>query len=225
MNFDIGGLIVTSFTFNQQTSISLREKVTNDIRNAILKGELKSGSRLKENDIADQMGVSRGPVREAIRQLEREGLLITYPYRETVVADIEVDEVKEILIPIRLHLEGFVIKRYIEQMDEPFFEQLQQVIHQMSSCFEENQMDQLIELDVQFHEIIINRASERTVLMTWKSILNQTRIHFIKNVRYYDNNRIVKDHQDLLDKLMTKDLDMILLELQRHLEGEESFLF
>ena len=86
-------------------------------------------------------------------------------------------------------------------------------------------MDQLIELDVQFHEIIINRASERTVLMTWKSILNQTRLHFIKNVRYYDNNRIVKDHQDLLDKLMTKDMDMILLELQRHLEGEESFLF
>lgn len=216
---------MASFTFNQQTSISLREKVTNDIRNAILKGELKSGSRLKENDIADQMGVSRGPVREAIRQLEREGLLITYPYRETVVADIEVDEVKEILIPIRLHLEGFVIKRYIEQMDTPFFEQLQQVIHRMSSCFEENQMDQLIELDVQFHEIIINRASERTVLMTWKSILNQTRLHFIKNVRYYDNNRIVKDHQDLLDKLMTKDMDMILLELQRHLEGEESFLF
>ena len=216
---------MSSFTFNQQSGISLREIVTNEIRNAILKGELKSGSRLKEIDIAEQMGVSRGPVREAIRQLEREGLLITYPYRETVVADIEVDEVKDILIPIRLHLEQFVIKRYIEQMDPPFFEKLQQVVHQMSSCFEENQLDQLIELDVQFHEMIINRATERTVLMTWKSILNQTRLHFIKNVNYYTNNQIVKDHQILLDKLMTKDLDSILLELQRHLEGEESFLF
>jgi len=216
---------VTSFTFNQQTNISLRERVTNDIRDAILKGELKSGSRLKEADIADQMGVSRGPVREAIRQLEREGLLITYPYRETVVADIEVDEVKDILIPIRLHLERFVIKRYIEEMDTSFFEQLQQIIDRMSDCLEQNQVNQLIELDVQFHEMIINKATERTVLMTWTSILNQTRLHFIKNGHYYTNNRIVTDHQLLLDKLITKDLDAILLELQRHLEGEQSFLF
>lgn len=214
-----------SFTFNQQSNISLREKVTNDIRDAILKGELKSGSRLKEIEIAEQMGVSRGPVREAIRQLEREGLLISYPYRETVVADIEVDEVKDILIPIRLHLEGFVIKKYIDRMDEAFFAGLQRIVDQMSTCYQEKQMDRLIELDVQFHEKLIHFASERTVLMTWNSILNQTRLHFIKNVRYYADDLIVTDHQALLDKLMTKDLDMILPELQRHLKGEESFLF
>lgn len=214
-----------SFTFNQQSNISLREKATNDIRDAILKGELKSGSRLKETDIAEQMGISRGPIREAIRQLEREGLLITHAYRETVVADIEVDEVKDILIPIRLHLEWFVIKKYIERMDEAFFAELQLIVNRMSACYRENQMDQLIELDVRFHEKLINFASERTVLMTWNSILNQTRLHFIKNVRYYADDRIVTDHQALLDKLKTKDPDMILPELQRHLKGEESFLF
>jgi DNA-binding GntR family transcriptional regulator len=216
---------VKSFTFNQQTNISLRERVTNHLRDAILKGELISGSRLKEKDVADQMGVSRGPVREAIRQLEREGLLDTHPYRETVVADIGTDEVKEILIPIRLYLEWFVIKKYMDQFDDAFYEELQQVVNEMSICFKNNKMDQLIELDIQFHAMLIKVASERTVLMSWNSLLNQTRLHFIKNIRYYADDRIVTDHQILLDKLKTKKPDIILPELQRHLKGEESFLF
>ncbi|MBP1989438.1 GntR family transcriptional regulator [Paenibacillus eucommiae] len=216
---------MTSFTFNQQSNISLREKVTNDIRNAILKGELQPGSRLKEIDIAVQMGVSRGPIREAIRQLEREGLLITYPYKETVVADIDVEEVKDILIPIRFHLEWYVIKKYIHQMNEAFFDQMQQIIESMDVNLKENNRDRLVELDVQFHETIIGLAPERTVILTWKSILNQTRLHFIKNVGYHNNDKIVKDHQALLDKLITKDLELIQQELQYHMEGEESFLF
>jgi len=216
---------VSGFTFNQQSNISLREKVTNEIRNAILKGELAAGSRLKEADIAEQMGVSRGPIREAIRQLDREGLLVTHPYRETVVADIGVDEVKQILIPIRLHLEWFVINRYIGKMDEAFFDGLQTVVNEMSACFQNKQTDRLVELDVRFHEMIVGFASERTVTMTWNSILNQIRLHFIKNARYYADNRIVADHQILLDKLKAGDTDAILAELQQHLKGEQSFLF
>ncbi|MCD9021550.1 GntR family transcriptional regulator [Cohnella silvisoli] len=216
---------MAGFTFDQQSNISLREKVTNDIRNAILTGELQSGSRLKEMDIAEQMGVSRGPIREAIRQLEREGLLISYPYRETVVADITIDEVKDILIPIRMHLEWFVIQRYIHQMDDSFIAQLQQIVDRMTLCFKEGKLEQLVELDMLFHETLINLAVERTVLMTWRSILNQTRLHFIKNIRYYSNDTIVQDHQTLLDKLASKDMDSILEELQHHMKGDESFLF
>lgn len=216
---------MTGFTFEQQNNISLREKVTNDIRNAILRGELKSGSRLKEMDIAQQMGVSRGPVREAIRQLEREGLIISYPYRETVVADISVDEVKDILIPIRLHLEWFVIQKYIAQMDDAYFAKLQQIVDQMALCHREGHFEQIVELDMQFHESIINLAVERTVLMTWRSILNQTRLHFIKNIRRYSNESIVQYHQSLLDQLASKDLDRIYEELQHHMKGDESFLF
>lgn len=214
-----------SFTFTRQASMSLREKITNDIRNAILKGELKSGSRFKEIEIARQMGVSRGPVREAIRQLEREGLLVTTPYRETVVADIALEEVKEILIPIRYQLESFVIRHYIEGVEAPFFDGLQEIVDLMAAAYELGQRDRLIELDVRFHEAIVMLAAERTVRMTWNSILNQTRLHFIKNVRYYADDTIVRDHRTLLDKLRAKDPDAIMHELDRHLRGDASFQF
>lgn len=214
-----------TFTFEQQNNVSLREKVTNDIRTAILNGELQSGSRLKETEIAEQMGVSRGPIREAIRQLEREGLLISYPYRETVVADINIDEVKDILVPIRLHLESFVIRRYITQVDEAFIAQMQGIVDRMALCYEERKLDKMVELDVLFHETIISLAAERTVWMTWRSILNQTRLHFIKNTPHLATEAYFKDHQKLLNVIASKDLELILVELRLHLDGDESFLF
>src|SRR5690606_2853928 len=104
---------MNSFMFQQKTNVSLRERVTEDIREAILQGNIKPGEMLKENDISLQMGVSKGPVRDAIRQLEREGLLMTKPYQGIIVSDLNIKEVKEVIIPIRFNLEWFVIKNYI----------------------------------------------------------------------------------------------------------------
>lgn len=161
---------------------------------------------------------------EAIRQLEREGLLIAHPYRETVAA-IHIDEVKDILIPIRHHLEWYVMQKYIGQMDASFLAKLQQIVDRMAACFTEKKLDQIVELDDLFHETIIDLAVERTVLMTWRSILNQTRLHFIKNARYYSNAQMVKDHQKLLDSMASKNLELISQELQYHMKGDEAFLF
>lgn len=213
------------FTFSQKKSISLREQITNTIRTAILKGEIAAGSRLKENEIAEQMGVSRAPVREAIRQLEREGILISYPYRETVVADISTEEVQDILVPIRMHLEWFVVKKYAALMDDAFIGKLQHIVDQMAACYRDAELDQLVELDMLFHDTLINLATERTILMTWNSIQNQTKLHFIKNIRYYARDTIVGDHQALLDSLASRDLPRILEELRMHMKGDKSFLF
>ncbi|MFD0959160.1 GntR family transcriptional regulator [Paenibacillus chungangensis] len=213
------------FTFKKQKNISLREQITNDIRTAILKGEIPAGSRLKESDISQQMGVSRAPVREAIRQLEREGILISYPYRETVVADISLDEVKDILIPIRMHLEEFVARKYLKQIDDAFIEKLQQIINQMERSYQDANLDELVELDMLFHDTWISLAQERTVLMTWRSIQNQTKLHFIKNIRHYASDTIVQDHQALLDSLASGNLDRISEELRLHLSGAKAFQF
>lgn len=217
-------IVLDSFQFDIQTNISLRERVTNDIRHAILNGQLMPGERLKEAHISKQMGVSRGPVREAIRQLEREGLLISQPYKETVIADINIEEVRDVLIPIRFHLEWFVIINYIEQMDSYFFEKLQSIINQMVEPINQDSLHHLVELDVAFHETIIGFSKEKTVKMTWQSILNQIRLHFIKNIKFFDKENLKNDHQQLLNKLKTKNLKLIQDELLHHMEGDESFL-
>lgn len=209
--------------FKQQANVSLREKVTNDLRDAILNGFLQPGQRIKEMEIAEQMGISRGPVREAIRHLEREGLLISYPYKETVVADLNVEEVQQILLPIRYHIETFVLKRYAHQFDDTFYGRLQSVIDRMKAAEETENYSKLVELDIEFHETIIEQAVERTVIITWRSIVNQIRLHFSKNLRYQHEN-IVADHQSLLESFRTKDPDKIQAAMSRHLDSEENLL-
>lgn len=214
---------MNDFMFKQQSNISLREKVTNDLRTAILSGFIQPGQRIKEMEIAEQMGISRGPVREAIRHLEREGLLISYPYKETVVADLNVDEVQKILLPIRFHLETFVLQRYADQFDESFFGRLQSIIDRMNTALESGDHHVLVDLDIEFHETIISLAIERTVVVTWRSIVNQIRLHFTKNLRFqYD--QIAAEHQALLDTFRMKDQDSIQQAMRQHLDSEDNFL-
>jgi DNA-binding GntR family transcriptional regulator len=215
---------MTQFTFKQQANTSLREKVTHDLREAILSGNLQPGTRIKEMDIAEQMGVSRGPIREAIRQLEREGLLLSFPYKETVVADLDADEVKNILIPIRFHIEWFVVKRYLDQMDSSFFAKLQDIINQMKTALASGEKSRLVDLDIQFHQAILDMSTERTVMLTWQSIVNQIRLHFTKNLPFYDLNHMEKDHQELMDAFKTKDLDQIQQAIVKHLDSDDNLL-
>jgi len=214
---------MSDFAFKQQANVSLRERVTNDLRDAILNGHIAPGQRIKEMEIAEQMGISRGPVREAIRHLEREGLLISYPYKETIVADLDVEEVQQILLPIRYHIETFVLKRYAEQFDEAFYSRLQQVIDRMKAAEISGEFGKLVELDIEFHETIIEQAVERTVIITWRSIVNQIRLHFSKNLRF-QQEKIASDHQELLDCFRTKDVDAIQAAMSRHLDSEENLL-
>ncbi|MCQ6561147.1 GntR family transcriptional regulator [Paenibacillus mendelii] len=216
---------MSDFTFKQQANTSLREKVTSDLREAILSGNLSPGARIREMDVAEQMGISRGPVREAIRQLEREGLLISYPYKETVVADLDSNEVRDILIPIRLHIESFVIKRYLDKMDEAFFANLQSIVDEMRQAFQNDQKSRLVELDILFHQQILELAAERTVLLTWQSIVNQIRLHFTKNLPFFKLDHLETDHQQLLDALRTRDPAVAEQAIIKHTASEDSLLW
>ncbi len=80
------------------SSDSRRHRVVVALRTAITAGQLRPGDRLLETDISTRMGISRAPVREALRQLEQEGLVISYPYRGTEVLGVSQEEVEEILV-------------------------------------------------------------------------------------------------------------------------------
>ena len=83
---------------------SRRDQVVEVLRNAIISGAYEPGERLVEATLSQELGTSRGPVREALRQLEHEGLVTSFPYRGAVVLGVSDEEVQEVLIPIRLTL-------------------------------------------------------------------------------------------------------------------------
>ena len=105
--------------------------------------------------LSTELGTSRGPVREALRQLENEGLVMSFPYRGAVVLGVSDDEVHEVLIPIRLTLERYSFARALEKMTDDDFAELGKQIWLMEQAGKANDLLKLVEADLAFHEIVI----------------------------------------------------------------------
>jgi DNA-binding GntR family transcriptional regulator len=221
----MGVSFLSTYKFKTQKNFSLRKKVAQDIRNAIIQGNLKPGDKLKEIEISNQMGVSRGPIREAFRELESQGLVLSLPYRETVVADVTKDEVLNLLIPIRLQLELYVIEKKMTDFDEDLYQSLQKVIDKMEKYAIENDLYNLIEEDIHFHETLITYNDLPYLKHIWDGIVNRIRLHFIKNTKMYnDLNKISSDHLLLLEALKSNDFKMITHVWVKHMNNDDSLL-
>src|ERR687884_101601 len=93
---------------------ALSRRIVDQLKRVIIAGELRPGDRVLETDLAEQLGVSRGPVREAFRQLEQEGLLVSYPHRGTFVATVPDEEIDEVYA-LRAHLEAYAARRVVAE--------------------------------------------------------------------------------------------------------------
>ena len=113
------------------------------LREAIIAGKLEDGERLIEDRIARELKTSRGPVREALRQLEHEGFVVSYPYRGAVVLGVSDEEVHQVLIPIRLTLEKFSFPKAVERMDDADFAELAKEVWLMGEAARTNDLLQL----------------------------------------------------------------------------------
>lgn len=131
----------------------LGEVVFEDLKKAILDGELKAGQRLMETAIAEKLGVSRTPVREAIRKLEKEKFVKMIPRKGAYVTELTLDDMMEVL-EIRVVLEGLSAKLAARKIDEKSKEKLKDNVEKFKKAL--NQMDRkaLVKLDDEFHNII-----------------------------------------------------------------------
>ncbi len=209
---------MAQFRFSEQKATSLRHKITEDIRQAIFSGKLKPGDRLRENEISKQMGVSRGPVREAIRVLEQEGLLLSHPYKETVVADFSKEEVIEVLIPIRLTLELFAVRKALPHITSKDIERLSQYIDDMKEGARRGDLIKIVDADLAFHEYLVSMSGLDNLMNIWSTIFNQIRLHFlVQGKMYADLNDVPSEHEIILNALKEGDADKVCRELTNHI--------
>ncbi|NLY54441.1 MAG: GntR family transcriptional regulator [Firmicutes bacterium] len=148
----------------------LREIVFEHLREAIIQGKLRPGERLMETQLAEEMGVSRTPVREAIRKLELEGLVVMIPRRGAYVSDLTVKDVAE-TFEIRSALEALAAGLAAERISPAESEELDQILVQIADSIEKNDLQQTVALDEQYHNLLY-RASRNDRLV---QILNNLR--------------------------------------------------
>jgi DNA-binding GntR family transcriptional regulator len=193
-----------------------RQQVLEILRSEIMTGRYEPGERLIEATISEELGTSRGPVREALRQLEHEGLVDSIPYRGAVVLDVSDEEVQEVLIPIRLTLESFSFAKALEVMTEDDFAELAKQLWLMEEGARRNDLQQVVEADLAFHEVVI-AGSGRHTMQVWRSIWPRIRSYFIRYGRFRELDSIVEEHRELLEALRTRDRGQTLAVLERHI--------
>jgi DNA-binding GntR family transcriptional regulator len=165
------------------------------------------------------MGVSRGPIREAIRMLEQEGLLYSHPYKETTVAEITEEEVREVLLPIRMTIERFALTKALPRIGEAELARLESILADMKQGADYNQLSQIVNCDLAFHEYLITLADMPGLLVTWTSIFNRIHLHFmVQGQKYDDYAELWKEHTKLLDAIKSGDLERVQEELTVHIQ-------
>jgi DNA-binding GntR family transcriptional regulator len=183
----------------------LLDEVAARIRARIFSGELRDGQRIVERDLAAEMGTSRGPIREALRILEGEGLVITAPRRGTHVASLTTADALEILA-IREALEPVAVNFLLDRNDPRHFESLQAVVDRLERAALANDWNLAILLDLEFHGLIFELCAQRRILRIWESLKTPMLQLFGKLSHYYtDIAEVPARHRDLLDSLRSGD--------------------
>lgn len=187
------------------------------LRDAILNGRLPAGERIVESEIARQMEISRGPIREAIRKLEQEGLVEAQPRRGVVVVKLSSAEVMDVY-QLRTHLERFAVRRAVERLTEADLGALELLIAQMHQHAENGDLRQLINADVEFHRSICRVAASKPLLRTWDS-LNPYSWTLLTSFRApeYGPIEIAERHRVVLAALRLRDPDRAEAEISRHI--------
>lgn len=161
-------------TFEPVDRITLRSTVVDSIRDAIVYGALKPGTQLIEGDLAGQLGTSRAPVREALRQLHQEGLVTSVPYKGHFVADITPEDMRE-LFTLRVVLERFAVRLATKNITPTSLARLKSLVQQMDEAAATANLPEVVERDLEFHRLLCELSGHKLLLSVWTTLIPHVR--------------------------------------------------
>lgn len=187
---------------------SLANIVTEKIREAIIRGDIQPGERVTEVDVSDIMGVSRSPVREALRTLETDGLLVREGKKFYQVWTPTVDDIDEIY-SLRTMIEILASQIIIDKLDEADYKLLDTIIKDTEKAVEDKDYFRLVKEDKRFHHYIVTRTHHSRLIDTWTRLMYQW-AHLVYYWISYDQSlaySVLRDHKNLLEGLKSKNID------------------
>lgn len=206
-------------TIHLQGYQPLRDMVFDVLMNAIMQGQLSPGERLLEVQLAEEMGVSRTPVREAIRRLELEGFVVMVPRKGAYVAGLSVNDV-ECVYEIRTALETLAVRLAAQRMEDEDFQQLDELALAMQATWQEGNVDNWVALDAQFHELLYKFSRNERLVQMMSNIMEQLsryRIISLANVEVRHNS--LAEHQEVIEALRRRDSAGAEAAAARHIEN------
>ncbi|MTI66914.1 MAG: GntR family transcriptional regulator [Firmicutes bacterium] len=179
----------------------LRDIVFDSLRKAIIEGDLKPGERLMEVQLAERLGVSRTPVREAIRKLELEGLVVMAPRKGAHVADVSIDDILNVL-EIRASLEGLASFLAAERIKDEELANLKIKFKEFNKCLEREDIECIIQKDIEIHDIIFKAARNERLIALVDNLREQVqrfRLIYMKN--FGKSTSLYEEHKNIIQAI------------------------
>jgi DNA-binding GntR family transcriptional regulator len=202
----------------------LREVIFDTLREAIITGELKPGERLMEVKLAEKMGVSRTPVREAIRMLELEGLVDMLPRKGAHVAELSVKDIMDVL-EVRAAMDSLATRLAAERISDEEIKELKQIQVQFISYTEKENLQGIIKKDVEFHELIYHASRNDRLLQISNNLREQIqrfRVIYLKD--YSSPGNLIKEHEDICNAISVRNKEMAQKYAQVHINNQEKVI-
>lgn len=205
-------------------SEALWQRVAQALRRAIVLGHLEQGVHLKEPALAQRFGVSRLPIREAIAQLEREGLVRIEPRRGAFVVGVTAQGIKDIY-DCRLLLESYAVRRVADRIDEQGVAALEALIDQMDAGVARGQVHLVAVSDMTFHRRLIELSGNRALANAWEPLapLIET-VLSIAEATVQDLPEAVGGHREIVAALRQHDVEAAVTTLSNHLPGGQKLV-
>lgn len=209
------------FQANMDEFLPLRDVVFNTLRKAILTGELKPGERLMEIHLANQLGVSRTPIREAIRKLELEGLVIMIPRRGAEVAQITEKSLKDVL-EVRRALDALCVELACDRITQEEKLRLKDACDEFEKATQTGDATIMAEADVKLHDIIVEATGNRRLRQLINNLSEQMYRYRFEYIKEEDqHNNLVEEHRMIYESIINNDKERAAKAAKLHIDNQE----
>ena len=210
---------------NFSNSFSLTDEIADVVRERILKGEYEIGEKIKENQIATELKVSRTPIREAFKLLENEGLIDYIPNRGCFAKGFTKQDVDDIYA-VREALEELAVRWAVARITEPELLALEEQVDLMEFYTKKKDKKKVLELNTSFHEVIYASARSRflaPVLRSYKEYIEKTRKSIFYEQSYLEG--ILSEHRAIFEAIKDRDEERVVEAISKHLEASQERAF
>jgi len=209
------------FSLNIDNYKPLRDIVFDTLREAIISGTLAPGERLMEIQLAEDMGVSRTPVREAIRKLELEGFVVMIPRKGTYVAGFSMKQMSEVF-EVRAALEELAVELSAERISDEELQQLENLLIRISNEIDGNDIETIVKLDEEFHDLLYKTARNSRLSSIINHITEQMHRYRTESLSYPGRLKsMVEEHRNIVESIARRDGETAKKAAREHMDRAE----
>jgi len=202
----------------------LRELVLDAIRGAIMNGTLQPRERLMEIQMAEELGVSRTPIREALRKLELEGFIVMVPRKGAYVSDLSFKDIADVF-EIRAALEGLAAGLAAERITEEELERMERLLVEKQEAITQDDIGKLVDVDTKFHELMYQASRNVRLGSIISNLREQIQRFRLTSLSYPGRNKLsLEEHKKIVEAIQARDYQLARQLATEHIENAENVL-